>query len=89
MLDFLKTMLYYMITKLLTTIQQRGGNEIKIVFGDYIRESAIKNLLSAQKAIADKGDVKSLIILTRFILKVSRKFDYEMLNLRLEDDDLK
>lgn len=53
-------------------------------FGEFIREEAIKKLLSAQEQIAEKGDVKSLIILTKFILKISYKFDSKILNLRFE-----
>lgn len=58
--------------------------DMKINFGEFIREEAIKKLLSAQEQIAEKGDVKSLIILTKFILKISYKFDSKILNLRFE-----
>lgn len=57
---------------------------MKINYGSFIREQAIKNLLSAQKKIAEKGDAKALIILTKFVLKISCKFDNEMLELGLK-----
>lgn len=55
---------------------------MKINYGSFIREQAIKNLLSAQKKIAEKGDAKALIVLTKFALKISYKFDNEMLEVR-------
>lgn len=42
---------------------------MKANYGLFIREQAIKNLLSAQKKIAVKGDAKGLVLLTEFILK--------------------
>lgn len=58
---------------------------MKINYGTFIREKAIKNLLSAQIAIAEKGNAHSLVVLTRFILKISHKFDNELLDLGLEE----
>lgn len=52
--------------------------------GSFIREQAIKNLLSAQRKIAERGNAKGIIALTKFILKISCQFDNEMLELRLE-----
>ena len=49
--------------------------KIKEEFGFYIRKTVIKNLLSAHRKIADRGNVKSLIILTKFILKISNQFN--------------
>ena len=46
-------------------------------YGSFIREQAIKNLLSAQEKIAEAGNAKAIIILTKFILNVSHKFDQE------------
>lgn len=48
---------------------------MRIGFGLYIRKNAIKNLLSAQEKIADSGNVKELIVLTKFILKISNQFN--------------
>ena len=39
-----------------------------------ICESAIKNLLSAQKRIAENGDSKEVIRITKFLLNSSNKF---------------
>ena len=48
-------------------------------YGSYIREQAIKNLLSAQEKMADKEDEKALIALSKFILKISYRFDNKVL----------
>lgn len=53
--------------------------------GDYIRGNVIKNLLRANKRIADEGTAKDMIRLSRFILKISHKFDKEFLELGLEE----
>lgn len=50
-------------------------------YGSFIREQAIKNLLSTQEKIAETGNVKAIIMLTKFILNVSHKFDQELLEL--------
>lgn len=56
-------------------------------FGFYIRKTVIKNLLSAHRKIADRGNVKSLIILTKFILKISNQFNDMLIDLGLEEND--
>lgn len=48
---------------------------LKKNFGEYIREQTIKNLLSAHARIAEKGNVSDVISLTKFVLKVSDKFN--------------
>lgn len=57
---------------------------IKKVFGECIRERVIENLLSAHTRIAEKGSVSDVIALTKFVLKVSDKFDNILLDFRLE-----
>lgn len=57
---------------------------LKKNFGEYIREQTIKNLLSAHRRIAEKGSVSDVISLTKFVLKVSDKFDKILLNFGLE-----
>lgn len=39
-----------------------------------INNKLLDNLLLAHRKVAEKGSVKSLIILTKFILKFSKKF---------------
>lgn len=66
---------------------QPTRNEVKCMkvnYGLFIREQAIKNLLSAQKKIAVKGDAKGLVLLTEFILKISHQFDNEVLEIGQE-----
>lgn len=50
-------------------------------YGFFIREQAIKNLLSAQRKMAAKGNAKGLIAVTKFILGISHQFDGEMLKI--------
>ena len=50
-------------------------------YGFFIREQAIKNLLSAQRKMAAKGNAKGLIAVTKFILGISHRFDGEMLKI--------
>lgn len=56
--------------------------KIKEEFGFYIRKTVIKNLLSAHRKIADRGNVKSLII-----LKISNQFNDMLIDLGLEEND--
>lgn len=58
---------------------------LKMNYGNYIRDTAIKNLLSFHSKIADKENVKAYIILTKFILKVSHLFDDKSLYLEQGD----
>lgn len=53
-------------------------------YGSFIREQAIKNLLSAQEKMADKENEKALIALSKFILKISYRFDNKVLQLSSE-----
>lgn len=43
----------------------------------FINNKLLDNLLLAHRKVAEKGSVKSLIILTKFILKFSKKFGNE------------
>ena len=47
---------------------------MKKYFGEYIRDQAIKNLLSAQKRIAEQGSGKEVVQLTRYSLNLAEKF---------------
>ena len=61
---------------------------MKIVAGSAIRERVIKNLLLAHERVAEKGETKELIILSKFIIKLSKKFDNQLLELRtIENED--
>lgn len=53
-------------------------------YGSFIREQVITNLLSAQEKMADKEDEKALIALSKFILKISYRFDNKVLQLSSE-----
>lgn len=56
-------------------------------YGSFIRERAIKNLLSAQEKMANKENEKTLIVLSKFILKISRQFDDEVLQVNFKQDN--
>lgn len=60
---------------------------MKTDHGSLIREMVIEKLLSSFEKIAEKGDAKGLIALTKLILKVSRQFDNELMELRPETGD--
>lgn len=60
---------------------------MKKYFGEYIRDQAIKNLLSAQARIAEIGSASEVISLTKFVLKISNKFDNVLLDFGLEHCD--
>lgn len=57
---------------------------MKMNYGSFIREQVIKNLLSSQTKIAEAGNAKGLVILSKFILKISHQFDNEILELGFE-----
>jgi len=59
--------------------------EVVISVGKNIRCQIAKNLLSGHKQIADSGNVNALIVLTKFILKLSKQFDDEFFELRPEE----
>lgn len=56
-------------------------------YGSFIREQVITNLLSAQEKMADKENEKALIALSKFILKLSRQFDDEVLQVNFKHDN--
>ncbi len=55
--------------------------------GALIRQEAIKNLLNAQKRIADSGSASDVIRITRFILKLVDKRDDVLINIVSEGDE--
>ena len=59
---------------------------MKVDCGAYIRSQAIENLLCAQKRAADEGKAGDVVVLTRLLLKVSKRFDKKLLELGLEKD---
>lgn len=54
--------------------------------GAYIRSKAIGNLLRAQMRAADEGNAGDVVVLTRLLLKVSKRYDKKLLRLRLGKD---
>lgn len=56
-------------------------------YGSFIRKQVITNLLSAQEKMADKENEKALIALSKFILKLSRQFDDEVLQVNFKQDN--
>lgn len=66
---------------------RREVEKMKVSIGKDIRHRMIKNLLSAHKQVADSGNVNSLIVLTKFILKLSKQFDDELFELGSKEQD--
>lgn len=66
------------------SVAQKKGICLKMNYGSFIREQAIKNLLSSQAKIAETGNARGLVILSKFILKISHQFDNEILELGFE-----
>lgn len=68
---------------------RNGGTEeigdeermMRVSMGKDMRCRIVKNLLSAHQQIADSGNVNALIVLTKFILKLSKQFDDEFFEL--------
>lgn len=54
---------------------------MKVDCGAYIRSQAIENLLCAQKRAADEGKAGDVVVLTRLLLKISKRFDKKLLEL--------
>ena len=54
---------------------------MKVDCGAYIRSQAIENLLCAQKRAADEGKAGDVVVLTRLLLKVSKRSDKKLLEL--------
>lgn len=48
--------------------------------GSHIRRTVLDNLLTAHKRIAEAGTAKEIILLSKFILKLSKQFDKELLD---------
>lgn len=66
---------------------RNGGEDTKILISEHIRKQVIKNLLLAHERIAGEGDVKSIVMLSKFILQLSKSFNNELLELRSEKDN--
>lgn len=65
----------------------RGGENTKVLISEHIRKQIVKNLLLAHERIAGEGDVKSIVMLSKFILQLSKSFNNELLELRSEELD--
>ncbi len=61
--------------------------EIRIVAKEFIIEQNIKNLLQAQKAAADKGDVKGVLSLSKELIKLAHKFGQKIIEISAEKSE--
>ena len=59
---------------------------MKIPYGEFVRDKAIKNLISAQERIAEEGNAAEIMTVTKFILKASKKLDNQLLDSGFEED---
>lgn len=53
----------------------------------FINEKLIENLLMAHKELAEIGSVKPLIILTKFIFRLSKQFDNEIVYFNADENN--
>lgn len=60
---------------------------MKVAAGSAIRELVIKNLLLAHKQVAENGGTKELIILSKFIIGLSKKLDNQLFELRTIENE--
>ncbi|MFR1761888.1 hypothetical protein [Frisingicoccus sp.] len=60
---------------------------MKIKAGACLRENVMKNLLLAHERIAEYGDITELVCLSKFILKLSKQFDNDLLDFGLKECD--
>jgi hypothetical protein len=54
---------------------------------DYVTEQVLKNLLTAQKQAADKGNAKETILLSKFLLHTFNHRNDIRIKLRTESDE--
>lgn len=55
--------------------------------GAEIRDRVIENLLRAHERITDNGEVRDVVRLSKFILKLSNHFEHNILNFGMEARD--
>ena len=53
----------------------------------FINEKLIENLLMAHKELAEIGSVKPLIILTKYIIRLSKQFDNEIVYFNADENN--
>lgn len=64
-----------------------GGEPIEPIRynqGECIRDTAMNNLMQAHQRVTQYGTVKEIITLSKFILKLSKQFNKEVLDFGLE-----
>lgn len=61
--------------------------DIKKTVKQFINEKLIENLLMAHKELAERGSVKPLIILTKFIFRLSKQFDTEIMYFSVDENN--
>ena len=77
----------YKFDYLFTTDNQQDRRRENMVVDteNYIQQQVIKNLLQAHCRAADREDVDSLIMLSKFILRLSKHVSKKSLDFRLEE----
>lgn len=58
---------------------------MKILARDAIVEQVIKNLLLAHKKIADSGNVNDLIYLSKYLMRLTKKFNNIIIEISTEE----
>ena len=60
---------------------------MRISYGKFIRNTVIENLISSHERITKEGNAAEIVHITKFILKTSKKFDNELLDLCFEKNE--
>ena len=61
--------------------QEKQAQIIYTTVKDIILEEVIKNLLSAQRAASERGDAKSVVSITKYLLKIAEQFKDVMIDI--------
>lgn len=64
------------------------SDEIVITLGERMRIAAGENLIKAQERLANSGTARENILLARFLLKASKKFDNIVTQICVEKDGI-
>lgn len=67
------------------TGQREVRKKVKIRCSDYVEQQILKNLLTAQGRAADRGDANAVIQLSKYLLRLLKKLDQELVQFRAEN----
>ena len=72
-------------------IARKGGEDInsdvRMKRSDFVKQNVLKNLLIAQKQSAENGDAKSVICLSKYLLRMFNERHDEFIKFSPESDE--